>query len=490
MSIKRSLAISGIWTVTAAAFTNLSSFAVFLVLARLLEPAEFGIVAFATIFVDLGRVVVSAGIPEALIRHDEWDEELASSAFWTNMAIAAVMCALLSGLAAPMAGEYHGTGFGLVLAALSLTLLIDGTTTVHVAKLRRDFEYKAIAVRGMSTSVLSAIIGVTLALTGWGVWALVISRIVASLGTSIILWRATDFRPGLRFNFQKIRGIAGFSVSQLGSGLLGRANAMLAPLILGFVAGPAAVAQYRIGSRALDLMITLVINPLRTTALSAFSSVRGRAGGVHDGYLRVTRTCALIACPFFFGAAAVGVDFTITVFGPQWEQGGYIMAALALVVGPAAITYFHAAALAAEGKAGKAFVINVAQVIGTALVAALLAPFGAILVAVGQTARTHITLPFSLRIVQKATGISPYKSIRSIAPAYLSAALMAGLITAAHLTFLADTDRGVRLLISVAAGPILYFLALRLLFPGPLRESMHELLPLVPARLRKLVPLG
>src|SRR3546814_3175138 len=80
------------------------------------------------------------------------------------------------------------------------------------------------------------------------------------------------------------------------------------PLFIGAFLGPAAIAQYRIGSRALDMMISMVIKPLQSAALTAFAQVHHKSGQVGPAYLRVTRTCALVSCPVFFGAAAIAPD--------------------------------------------------------------------------------------------------------------------------------------------------------------------------------------
>src|SRR3546814_20785939 len=123
---------------------------------------------------------------------------------------------------------------------------MEGLSAVQLARPRRDFRYRAIATRRIITNVIGGVIGVTLAFMGWGVWALVISRLITAASASVILWRATDFRPSFSFSFAHLRSIGRFSTHQLGSQLLGQANAQVAPPFLGAFLGPAAIAQYRI----------------------------------------------------------------------------------------------------------------------------------------------------------------------------------------------------------------------------------------------------
>lgn len=488
MSIKRSLAISSGWTVAASVFDNLSMFVIFLVLARMLTPEQFGIVAFATIFVEIGRTVVNAGIADALVQRGEWDGALASTAFWTNLGFGVALCGTLAFVAAPLAGTYYDPTFGWVLAALSLDLLIEGSTAVHVAKLRREFKYKAIATRGMSARLLSGAIGIALAYAGAGVWALVVSKLIASSATSVILWRAADFRPRFTFALDHVRSFRRFASHQLASQLIGQGNAQVGGLVIGWFLGPAAIAQYRVGSRALSMIVGLVITPLQSTAMSAFSRVQDRENGIASAYLRITRACALLACPMFFGLAAVAPDFMTVVFGAKWRLSSAILVALALVVGPATLNYFQGPALSSAGRSGLNFWATLVGFLGNLVAALIAVPFGVVAVAASYTIRAHLTTPLSLRFVTRGIGVSPWAAIANIAPAYLCAALMCVILTLARLELLRDWAALPRLAVCVAAGPVLYLGAMWLFARGTLRANLSEIAPLVPAQVRRYLP--
>src|SRR3546814_7896937 len=109
------------------------------------------------------------------MRISDWSSDVCSSDL-------GLLCALLIAVAGPLAGAAYDSRFGLVLAALSFMLILEGLSAVHLAKLRRDFRYRAIATRRIITNVIGGVIGVTLAFMGWGVWALVISRLITEIG--------------------------------------------------------------------------------------------------------------------------------------------------------------------------------------------------------------------------------------------------------------------------------------------------------------------
>jgi PST family polysaccharide transporter len=487
MSMKKKLASSSLWSVSAALFNNLSTMIVFIALARLLNPTEFGIVAFATVFIDISRIVVLGGIPDALIQRDEWDDDVATTAFWTNLGLGVLLSAILAAIAAPLVGNGYGRTFALVLASLSLVLVIEGASAVHVAKLRREFRHKMIAKRSMTTNIVSGLLGVAFAYMGWGVWALVVSRLIGVTGSSVILWRATDFRPRLAYSFDHLRGFAKFSSHILGSQLMIQAGAQVPAMLIGGLLGPAAIAQYRVGWRSLNLIISVVILPIQTAAVSAFSRLSKDRDALGAGYLRVTRTCALVSCPAFFGLAAVAPDFVPVLFGPQWTQASWVLVALSLIVGPTTLGYFEGASIAASGRSDLTFYASLFASIGNIAAAAAAVTFGPIAVAAALTLRAHLTTPFSLRLVQRAIGVRPMQAILGILPPYLAAMGMAAGVTAVRWFVMPDATALLRLAVCLPLGGVLYLALLPLFGRQFVRTAREELAPLAPGPLRKFL---
>lgn len=478
MSIKSSFAKSGLWMVAGAVFNNLSSMIIFIVLARLLTPTQFGIVAFATIFIELSRIFIISGIPDALVQRPEWDDDVASSAFWANIGLASALCVAIGGIAGPIAYIYYDRTFALVLIVLSLALLIEALTTVHTAKLRRDFRYKAIAGRNMIANVLGGVLGIALAAYGWGVWSLVISRLVSASLTSIILWHSSGWLPGFQFRWGHVHSMSAMSAHLLGNQFVGQANAQIPGLIIGSVIGPAGLAQFRVGTRILNLMTQLLITPLQTPAMSAFSRLDNQNKPIGPAYLRVTRLCSLLACPVFFGAAAVGPDFIRIVFGEKWNEAGWIMALNGLAVGPSVIMYLFTPALASAGRSGLSFRHFIAAFFTNILVAICAIPFGLYAIASGKTIESHLTLPYGLTLLRQGLGVGAIDTLRSIAPAYFAALVMAASVALLGYFGLQGLNSVSRLLVMVASGGVIYVAVLMLTARRFLTDTIQEFAPL------------
>lgn len=484
MSVSKKFASSAFWLVLGTSFGNISGILVFFVLARLLKPAEFGIVALASIFVDVSRIMVSAGIPEAMIQRETWDDKVASTAFWTSLGCAAALCAVLVGIVAPLGSAYYDPTLGPVIAALSLMLFIDSISIVHLAKLQREFRYKLVATRTMIGNVAGGALGITLAYHGYGVWALVITRLVVGSFEAIVNWVSAQWRPLFYFSREALLSFFGSSMHLLGGQLLATANGHLAAFVVGMVYGPAAIAQYRIGARGLSMVVELTINPLQKVALSAFSRVQG-AAGVGGAYLRLTKACSLASCPVFFGAAAIAPDFVALCFGPQWEIGGQVMTMLGLTVMPATFLYFLYPALTAVGRTQFVLFSNIAAFIANLATSLLTVGFGIVQVAAGSAVRAHLTLPFAFALLRRGLHVEWSRALLGILPPFVAAAIMALVVTAVRHWLLMEWHIIPRLTAMIGIGAIIYPLVLVAIGRRFLSENLGEFRAMLPNALRR-----
>jgi O-antigen/teichoic acid export membrane protein len=477
---------SSLWSIAGTGATMLSSFVVFALMARLLQPIDFGLVAFAAVFIELTRGLMYGGIPEALIQRKEWDETAASTAFWMNLGSGVVFAVAVVSIATPLAYLYGSTSLADIFLFLSASLVIDSVYCVHVAKLRRDFGYKVLAIRNVVTSFLSGIVGVAMAFAGFGVWALVAQRLTAAALYAIVILATVRWMPKLVFSKSECARLFAFGINLMGAGFLGQLNARVADLVVGVVLGPVALAFFRVGARALNFLVSLTIRPLQQTALSAFSRLRD-GPAIGSAYLRLTRATALVSFPVFLGAASTAPDFVMVCFGRQWEASGPIMAAMALVVAPATLLYFTPPALAALGRTRLMLVSNLAVLVLNVIVALATVNFGAVAVAAGQSARAHVTAPLALSMLRRGVGLPIGQSLRSIVEPAIAAALMGATVVVARLYVLEDLSPLPRLAICVVLGAVGYACLLLTVARRHTAEAMLELAPHLPAGIRRVM---
>jgi PST family polysaccharide transporter len=486
MSIKGKMLSSSLWWITGTGATMMSSFIVFALMARFLQPVDFGLVAFAALFIDLARGVMYGGLPDALIQRKQWDDAAASTAFWMNLASGIVFAGAVAAVATPLAYLYGSASLAEIFLLLSASLVIDSVRGVHEAKLRRDFGYKVLALRTVIASLVSGIVGVAMAFTGFGVWALVAQRLMAAtLQAVVVLW-TVPWMPKLVFSRDECARLFGFGIDMMGARFLGELNARVASLVVGVVLGPVALAFFRVGARALRFLVSLTIKPLQTTSLSAFSRLNDPPA-IGNAYVRLTRATAFVSFPVFLGAAAVAPDFVVVCFGRQWEASGPIMAILALVVVPSTLLHFAPPALTALGRTRLVLVSSIATLVMNAIAALATVSFGVVAVAAGQAARAHVTAPFALGMLRKGVGLPIGRSLRSIVEPAIAAGLMAAIVVAARLFVFENLSPFPRLMICVGIGAIAYFILLLTVARRYAAETVLELTPHLPPGVRHTV---
>lgn len=486
MSISRKFATGSFYSVLGTGANNMAGFLVFVVLARLLDPASIGLVAFAIIFVELGKVVVFGGLPEAIIQRKEWDHDVASTCFIANLLSAALFVLVMIGIAAPLLSTYYAAGSGMVLSALSSILVIDAARAIHEAKLKRTFNYKLLATRGAIATLLSGIVGIALAYGGFGVWALVAQRLMSSVLITLLTWRAAKWRPSPRLSWSTLRSMSGFATHMTLARLLAVFGVKLPEFIVGLFLGPAMIGFYRIGARGLEAISQLTVNPIREAALSAFSRLPD-AKVIGSAYLRVTRVTAFVACPVYIGAAVTAQDVVLLVFGPQWQPSGIIMAAIALGIGALSFAFFLQTAMTAAGRTGTVLGTSIGGFLAILGVSLAAVPFGLTAVAVANTLRNYLSLPFWLAVLRNTLNVPWKEAALSVLPAFLAALVMGTAVLSLHWQLPAGMHPIPRTALSIALGAFVYTATLLVFARRYLKTIRAELMPLLPQRIRKLL---
>jgi O-antigen/teichoic acid export membrane protein len=221
------MASSAMWAGISSAGNQVLSLVVFIIIARMVTPSEFGLVTLAMLLIDLAQILSAAGLSDAVIQRRELDDEAADTAFWTNLGLGVCFtCATLL-LAAPVAALFAAPELEHVMILLSVTFLITGVGTVHTARLMREFGFRALAIRNLLASLLSGAVGISMAVSGAGADALVAQRIMAVVCMTLISWWSFRWFPRLRFAPHAFRGLVGYGMRTTGVQLVMNLNARM-----------------------------------------------------------------------------------------------------------------------------------------------------------------------------------------------------------------------------------------------------------------------
>ena len=213
--------ISGVfWRLLERIGTQAMGFVVSIILARLLEPKDFGIITLITVFIALASVFVQGGFGTALIQKKDLTETDYNSVFYLSLVIALVLYGVLFVGAPWIATFYSEPVLVGIVRVMSLSLIIGAVNAIQNAVLIREMKFKLSFKVSLISTLVAGVVGCGMAYMGYGVWAIVGSSLASQVASTIVLWRIVAWRPRLMLSFAAIRQLFGFGSKLLVSGLL------------------------------------------------------------------------------------------------------------------------------------------------------------------------------------------------------------------------------------------------------------------------------
>lgn len=291
-----------------------------IMLARMLSPREFGLLAMVTVFIAVGSLLTDSGFGTALLRLPDPTPEQCASVFYFNLAVSVFCAAILCAVSGVIAAFFRTPELRLVVCAMSLGLVFNSLGLVQTVMLTRLLNFRDQVRATLPAAVISGLVAVFLAWYGWGVWAIVAQSLLASLLRSIFLWWVHPWRPQSGFSLAALRGLVGFSSRLLASGGLDMAFNQVYPLIIGRLYEARQLGLYNLAQQFQQLPVVLVTSVyarVNFPMMSEVQEVTSRLVQLFRQALQfVSAATLLIMCCLLVSAEEVVV---LTV-GTQWRD--------------------------------------------------------------------------------------------------------------------------------------------------------------------------
>lgn len=460
------------WSTVSTVGNQFISFIIFAMLARLLGIHDFGVVMLAAICIDLMQVAAACGMTEAIIQRQSSGDEEASTAFWIGLSSGLLFFLIANMLAGTAADLMAQSELAPVIRGLSVIFLITPLGSIHNAMLARDLEFKSLAYRGLIANFVSGIIGIGLAATGQGVWALVAQRITFAFIMAMLVWVLCRWRPRLEFRPQAMKTLLSFGLKIMGSQLLVQLSTRLTDLISGFLIGPSAVAFIRVGSRCVDILNQITFTPFNQVALPILSRSNGNPQAIRSTFVTFSRISSAAMFPAFLGLAAIADPLVMIVFGPEWMPAAIAVKIICFTVFPLQFNVLLISTLTATGHARAVLFWSMAQIALGLVVIAYAAQFGWVAMLGASVARAYILLPVGIYLLHRTTALSVWTVARSIRPAAISAIAMAICVGLLDHAAASTLSAPVRMAVGPMAGIVLYLAILVLVERSLIKEVM------------------
>lgn len=287
-------------------------------MARLLAPEQFGALAIMLVFVNVGNVIVQSGLNTALVQSLEVDSDDCSTVFWLSLGVSIVLYMVVFFCSPPIAHFYSMDSIEWPLRALGLILIINSFNAVQVAVVQRELEFKKVFNASIISVLVSGAIGVTLALMGAGIWALVAQQLLYQAVNCIALALQVRWRPGLVFKAHRARELFSFGWKLLVSGLLDQGYQSLSDLIIGRQFSASQLGFVSQGKRYPQATGSMLDGAIQPVMLSAVAHIQGDVAYVKRLVRRALKTSTYLIVPCMALFALVAEPVVRLLLGGQW----------------------------------------------------------------------------------------------------------------------------------------------------------------------------
>lgn len=307
-----------IWRFAERCGAQLVQFVVSIVLARILMPSAYGTVALINVFISVLNVFVRCGLGIALIQKKDADEVDFSTVFYTNIVFCTFLYLLLF-LSAPIIVDFYDMPeMAAPIRVVGLTLIVSGVKNVQSAYVSRNMMFKRFFFATLGGTMGAAVIGIGMAVAGFGVWALIAQSLFNNAVDTIILWVTVKWRPKKCFSFDRLKGLFSYGWKMLASGLLDTLYNNLRTLIIGKLYSSSDLAYYNKGKTWPNLVIENVNSSIDSVLLPTMSKAQDNAMQVKSMTRRAMKISTYVIAPFMMGLAFVAEPLTRLVLTDKW----------------------------------------------------------------------------------------------------------------------------------------------------------------------------
>ena len=306
-------------------------FGVTAILARLLTPNDFGLLAMVVVFTNFVMIFRDFGLTAAIIQRKELTEEHLSSCFWINILVGLLLTLILVFLAPLISHFYSEPRLIRIIMILASIFFISSFGVIQIALFMKEMNFKSLAIVEILSVVISGTMAIVLAFSGFGVWSLVYQQIVSNLVRVFFLWIFSSWKPKLIFRWLRVKELLGFGFNLIGFNFVNYFNRNLDNLLIGKFLGSTPLGFYNLAYRLLLFPLGNISSVIGRVMFPGLSMIQDDKSKVCSAYIKATRYIAVITFPLMIGLFVVAPQFIIVIFGFQWERSIFLLQILAIV---------------------------------------------------------------------------------------------------------------------------------------------------------------
>ena len=312
-------AVSGVaWTSVERFTQQIIQFVIGVAIARILAPQDYGIIGMTAIFFAIASTFIDSGFGNALIQKKDRNEIDYSTCFYFNILVGLVIYAILW-FASPSIADFYRTPILCdVTRVLGLTMLVNSLTISQTAKMTAEMKFKEMAIISIVTQLLTGIIGLYLAYSGWGVWALVFQQLSSSVARLLLMELFLKWYPKWTFSKDSFRHMFSYGSKILCSSLINTIYDNLYTLVIGRAFSAKEVGYYNRGNQFAILPSSTLLSIFMKVAFPLMAEVQDDVDKLRTAYKKFIRVPCFLLYPILFGLMALAEPLILVLLGEKW----------------------------------------------------------------------------------------------------------------------------------------------------------------------------
>lgn len=452
-SLKHKTVNSLIWRVIEHGGRQIVTFVISLILARLIMPDQFGLVAMLTVFTAVANVFIDSGFSSALIRKNNRTQEDCSTVYWFNI-IVAICCYVIIFFGAPLVSEFYGIGeLTSILRVSSLGLIIGSFVGVHIILLNAELDFKTLTKFNLGATLFSGIIGIVLAFLNFKVWALVFQGLSQTLLNTIMIFFKVKWRPSFIFSKSSFYEFFGFGSKLLISSILNTVYNNVYAIVIGKVFKASDLAFYNRATSFTAITSAVPTGVIQSVTYPTLCKLQDNDNNLKNAYRRLIKMSAFVVFPLCLGVGAVSYPLINILLTEVWIYSASLLSIIVFSLMWYPIHAINLNYLIVKGKSNLFLRLEVIKKIQGVIILCITIPFGLQTMCWGMVVSSLLNLIWNTYYTKKFLNMGILDQLYDLFPILILCAFM---YAASRLTAIYLGNDIVSLIVSVLIGVVIY----------------------------------
>lgn len=452
-------------------------FVIGLLVARILAPTDYGLIAMLAIFIAISQTFVDSGFVTALIQKKNRDDLDYSTTFYFNIVIGMFFYIILF-FAAPLIAKFYNQPQLIWLTrAIGITVLINAFGIVQRAKLTINVDFKSQTKASIISTIISGAFGITLALKGFGVWTIVIQSIIKVTIEVLILWVMSKWLPRSGFSFNRFKSLFSFGYKILLSSLINTLYGNIYTIIIGKLFSAKNLGFFSRASQFSDFPSSNITGIIGRVTFPVLSELQDDNQKLKSAYKKIIKMSALIVFPLMIGLAALANPLIITLLTNKWSESIWMLQLLCFAAMWHPIHAINLNVINVKGRSDLFLKLEIVKKIMISIVLIISVPFGIKAMIIGQIVTSYAALCINLFYTKKLINYGFWQQIYDLLPILILSFAMGVVI---YFTIMFIDSNILKLFVGSFIGTIFYIMIAWIFNFGEIRE-----IPIMVKGLRK-----